>query len=314
MVSIELKVYALSIQWVRRLFSSSNGWISLLTFWFFDRFGVGPSVVFADPFRFCPDLLPAFYRSLLYAWRLIGGASSPSGLVIGSLTTSGPLGIDAISSKVCYNLLLSMSPCDPHCIIKFNAVYSGIDWPTTWSSLFFFPLDRVVIDVNWKIAHGVLYTADRLISFGYNIPALCFCGLAPETHEHLFFSCPLAQSGVSYIQSLLFSASPLAPPFEARHLLFGFSKDELCCIPRIFVYMLNVCKFLIWGQRNDYRLRFQPPGAPRLLAQLRSRISFFLPLFFKRFRSSRRRAFFLRQWCANGTLGSISDETLKLTL
>ena len=180
MVSIELKVYALSIQWVRRLFSSSNGWISLLTFWFFDRFGVGPSVVFADPFRFSPDLLPAFYRSLLYAWRLIGGASSPTGLVIGSLATSGPLSIAIITSKVCYNLLVSMSPCAP----------------ATWFSLFFFPLDRTVIDLNWKIAHGVLYTADRLISFGYNIPALCFCGLASETHEHLFFSCPLAQSGI----------------------------------------------------------------------------------------------------------------------
>ena len=132
-----------------------------------------------------------------------------------------------------------MSPCDPHCITKFNAVYNGIDWPTTWSSLFFFPLDHVVINVNWKIAHGVLYTADHLISFGYDIPALCFCGLAPETQDHLFFSCPLAQSGISFIQSLLFSALPLTPPFETRHLLFGFSKNELRFILRIFVYMLT---------------------------------------------------------------------------
>ena len=30
------------------------------------------------------------------------------------------------------------------------------------------PLDRRVIDLNWKICHGVLYTAARLSSFGHN--------------------------------------------------------------------------------------------------------------------------------------------------
>ena len=134
LVSIKLKVYALSIQWVRRFFSSLDGCISILTFWFFNRFGVGPSVVFTHPFRFSLNLLPAFYRPLLYAWRYIGGASCPSGLVIGSLTTSGPLDIDSITSKACYKLLLSMLPCLPHCIGK---LYTGIDWSSTWSCLFF---------------------------------------------------------------------------------------------------------------------------------------------------------------------------------
>lgn len=41
-VSIRHKVDALLVQWVRRFSTSPNMWVALLTFWFFDRFGVGP--------------------------------------------------------------------------------------------------------------------------------------------------------------------------------------------------------------------------------------------------------------------------------
>ena len=47
--------------------------------------------------------------------------------------------------------------------------------PTTWRSLGFFDLDRQVVDLNWKIVHGVLYTAQRLVSFGVPVPLDCFC-------------------------------------------------------------------------------------------------------------------------------------------
>jgi len=127
--------------------------------------------------------------------------------------------------------------------------------------------------------------------------------------EHLFFSCPLAQSGLDWIQSKLFLASPLAPSISVRHVLFGFSSDDLLCVPLVFAYMLNVCKFLVWAQRNDYRFRSKPPSALSLLARLKQRLRFYLPLFFKRFNSNRRRRYFLRHWGANGTLGSIQGSS-----
>ena len=77
------------------------------------------------------------------------------------------------------------------------------EWSSTWCSLFFMPLDRQVIDLNWKLAHGVLYTAERLASFGYQLRLSCFCGHHTESLDHLFFSCPLAQSGLAWVQTLL---------------------------------------------------------------------------------------------------------------
>ena len=72
-------------------------------------------------------------------------------------------------------------------------MYGSLDWPSTWRSLTFFDLERQVTDLCWKIAHGVLYTAQRLVSFGLSVPPSCFCGSPVESLEHLFFYCPLAQ-------------------------------------------------------------------------------------------------------------------------
>lgn len=73
-------------------------------------------------------------------------------------------------------------------------------------------MDRPVIDLCWKIAHGVLYTAERLSSFGYAVSTDCFCGLVVESLEHLFFSCPLAQCVVLavFFNVSLFPVGPVA--------------------------------------------------------------------------------------------------------
>ena len=166
-----------------------------------------------------------------------------------------------ISAQSVYRFLLSENRTSPHCVLKFFPLFGRLYWPSTWNQLYFLPIDRPVLDLSWKVAHGVLYTADRLIGFGYSIDPLCLCGLAPECPSHLFFSCPLAQSVLSWLQSLLSTFSSLCPPLTCRHVLFGFAPDELCSVPCVFVYILNVCKFFIWHARNDFRFRGVRSGA-----------------------------------------------------
>ena len=85
------------------------------------------------------------------------------------------------------------------------------------------------------------------------------------------------------------------------------------CVPRFFVYALNVCKFSIWVARNDFRFRPVCPGAIAVLERVKSRLRFHLLLFFHRFKSSRRKRYFARQWCANGVVGSVHDGRLFLS-
>ena len=308
-VNVKLKVWALLGQWVRRFASSFSGWVSFMSFWFNLHFGASPLDFFSRPYSYNPRVLPPFYRSLLFAWRGLDGSFSVSrdALVYGASSAHVCSPVSISSTKACYLFLLSESMVSPHCVEKFAGVYGALDWPATWRSLFFFDLGRQVSDLSWKVAHGVLYTAQRLGSFGLPVPLSCFCGAPAESLEHLFFSCPLAQSVLSWLQSLLFAFSPMFPVILCRHVLFGFNSDELRVMPRIFVYLLNLSKFLIWHSRNDFRFRGIHPGAAEVIMKAKVRVRFNIPLFFKRFMSSRRRRYFHRQWGARGVVASVVD-------
>ena len=82
--------------------------------------------------------------------------------------------VSSLTSKSAYLTLVSELPGVPHCVGKFLPSFGTLYWPSTWRKLFFFDMDWQVIDLSWKVAHGVLYTADRLSSFGYAIPTAFF--------------------------------------------------------------------------------------------------------------------------------------------
>ena len=176
-------------------------------------FDASPFQVFSRPLSFTPSLLPPFYRSLLIAWSGLDGSfsSSRNSLVFGCLSPPFCVPVSGMSTKSCYLYLLSENVVEPHCFVKFASKFGDLYWPDTWRSLHFFDLDRQAIDLSWKISHGVLYTALCLFSFGLPVPLPCFCGSPVESLEHLFFSCPLAKSVLSWLQSLMFCFSPMCP-------------------------------------------------------------------------------------------------------
>lgn len=264
----------------------------MLTFWFFDRFGVGPYYVLSDPVRFSPDVLPPFYCSLLRAWQILGGSGSQNTLVVGSLTNS-PLTASSFSCKSCYELLLCLNPCQPHCVTKFLPSFGHLDWPVIWRQLFsFLWTGKLVISAGrfFMVFLPPLSSFLRLV-----LLFLRSVFVATTTSlSNIFFSLALWLRVVS-IGSLLSRISPLAPSLCVRHLLFGFTADELRCVPKVFTDLLNVLKFCIWSQRNDFVFRCVAPSAYGLLACLRARVKFYLPLFSKRFVSASRRRYFRRQ-------------------
>ena len=280
-VDVKFKVWSLLGQWVKQFASSPSGWVSFMSFWFRSCFDASPLEVFSDPSSFAPSLLPPFYGSLLTAWQKLGVSFSVShrSLVFSSLCPHLVSLVSCMTTKSCYSYLLSENVVQPHCVMKFASSFGRLHWHTTWRSLSFFDLDRQVIDLNRKIAHGVLYTAQRLVSFGLSVPLSCFSGAPVESLEHLLFSCPLAQSVLSWLQSLMFSFSPMCPAILCRHVLFGFSSDDLCVTPRIFAYLLNVCKFVIWQPQNDYHFHDTPPGATPVVIKVKALESLTFPCF-----------------------------------
>ena len=188
---------------------------------------------------------------MLQAWRALGGFCDSSGALTydGGQNSHAP--VSGITCKLAFLRLLELNTVVPHCVEKFRASFGNLYW-----------------------------TAERLYSFGYDFPTACFCNDPLESAEHLFFHCPLAKSGIDWIQSQLFLAATLAPSLCVRHLLFGFNSDELVVVPRVFVYLLLVLKHCIWTERNDFRFRSSRPSVIGLLASIKARARFYLPLFF----------------------------------
>ena len=184
-VDVNLKVSALLVQWIRRFASSPNSWVSFLVYWFNLRLGLSPVQVFANPPVFDVNL-PPFYVSLLRAWHLAAGSASPASvLYVGRGVVCAQ--VSAITTKSMYLMLLADHAVSPHCEEKFFPVFGALYWPSTWRQLFLFDIDRTVIDLSWKIAHGVLYTAQRLSSFGYDLSTACFCGHNMESLDIFSF-------------------------------------------------------------------------------------------------------------------------------
>ena len=144
--------------------------------------------VFSWLFAFSPCALPPFYQWLLLAWHAVDGSFcwSRAALVMALSDPHLFALASSMTAKSAYLYLLSVNFVPPHCEEKFLPLYGSLYWSTTWRELSFCPVDRSVIDVAWQVAHGVLYTADRLISFGYDYDPNCFCG-SLETPSHLFF-------------------------------------------------------------------------------------------------------------------------------
>ena len=73
MVSIKSKVWALHVQWTRRLVTCPASWVHFLYFYFWDCLSASPLDVLSRPSDFTLGSLPPFYRSFLSAWRAVDG-------------------------------------------------------------------------------------------------------------------------------------------------------------------------------------------------------------------------------------------------
>ena len=167
-------------------------------------------MVLARPHSLNHSVLPAFYSSLLLAWRSLDGSFDDrhSSLVFAFRDPNARRIVADLFSKIRYLFLLDESYAVPHCVEKFRPTFGAPYWPSTWRQLHFANFNRPVLDFSWKVAHGVVLTAQRLISFGLHVSQHCFCGPVLESLSHLLFACPLAQRVLSVINVSLLSHVP----------------------------------------------------------------------------------------------------------
>jgi hypothetical protein len=209
-----------------------------------------------------------------------------------------------------YHSLVDKLSEEPHCISKFRLSFGELYWSETWVQVSTVPLDRKIRDFSWKIAHGVVYTADRLNHFGMAVDPECFCSNEHETPQHLFFNCPLMTSLLLWAQTLFLLVTPLSPSLLQRHLLFGYNKQELEIVPPVFWYFLNLIKYFVWLARNEYRFDNTIPDVHAIHRSVVTRLNRHLRSYSKRFVLPRSRRFFNRSW---NVLGKFSPDIITVS-
>ena len=313
-VDFNLKADAFALQWLRRYFSPERSkWKSFFASFFVSSFNMQPRHAFLANFssRRLRDL-PVFYQRIYRVWRTLDGGLSHGDTFSLTASSSAPLPLDQISSRNTYALLRAKQAQPPHCVAKFLPVYGPLHWPQTWRQLHICNLDRTVIDLNWQISHGVLYTGARLAYRFHiaNVDPRCFCAADDETLEHLFFECELARLLVAWVYFHLLRLDPTAGRFSVEELLFGFSEDRRRAIPPIIIFMLLVMKHAIWVARCDFRFRQQMPVAHQCLKTAISKLKFILRILGRRCETAAQIRAFEREWLARGTLGHFEGEEL----
>ena len=313
LIDFELKAKAFCLQWVRRYFLPSPAkWKAIFSFFFLSCLSAVPVQVFASanfPDRLI-GLLPPYYQCMVHAWLEFDGG-----------VVDGILSLDVSSPKPCALAELNSHSTDvigrrllspePHCISKFLRTYGPLYWSQTWDQVHLTSLYRPVVDVNWKIAHSVLYTASRLVNnFGMaNIDVMCHCQADEETPEHLFFEWIYARILDDWVYVNLMVVYPAATPFTVEELLFGINRHQHDNIPSIIIWMLQVVKHHLWVACCDFRFRGQLRTKVECLKALIARIKFLLKVLASRYCSPQIRSF-EKQWLANKTLGHFEGEKL----
>lgn len=161
------------------------------------------------------------------------------------------------------------------------------------------PLDRKVRDHSWKIAHGALYTCDRLVAMGKSIDSLCFC------------SCNLMSTLLIWAYTIFLRVTPLCPTLTTRHMLFGFDEAEREIVPPVFSYFLNLLKYFVWLERNEYRFNSTTPDLIKIRALVCSRLHRHLLSLSKRCSTPRQKRKFNRAW---NVLGGFSPDIRSINL
>ena len=113
------------------------------------------------PRRFI-HLLPSYYQSMIRAWHKFD-AGHRNNILCLAASSDTPQMLPELSTYATYVIGRRLITPDSHCIEKFLPTYGPLYWPQTWQQIHLTSLDRPIVDLNWKVAHGVLYTASRLV-------------------------------------------------------------------------------------------------------------------------------------------------------
>lgn len=136
----------------------------------------------------------------------------------------------------------------------------------SWSKLVWFKHIPRCSFVCWMAMLNRLPTKDRLISWGMTVPPVCsLCSLNPESHDHLFFSCPYSVAVWTHFSGWMFSIPPVslasvAHITEQAHIVSRSGAQS------IIKLLMQVVIYNLWKERNHRIFRHTPSSEAAIIS------------------------------------------------
>ena len=162
--NFEQKAQAFALQWIKRYFDPERSkWKSFFTFFVSSGLQFDPRNALARYFiALRLANLPSYYRIIFRAWQALDRGLSDAGELVLGKQSAVPLSLENFSSRTISSLLRKEAYVEPSCQAHFRPTHGPLHCPQMWDQLHICTLDQPIIDLNWKIAHGVLYTGAHL--------------------------------------------------------------------------------------------------------------------------------------------------------
>jgi exonuclease III len=232
-VNIEFKLHALHLMHLRNIIMGTSA-----KWFFFARYFIGFHLrrYNADlysrtrPQQICH--IPAFYADCLKSLSLFL-----------KLCPDPPWQV--LTCKNIYSLFITSS--SPQLVV--SRFFPAINYTKVFNNVhnvFLCPSHR---ELNWKIAHRILPVKFLLYTRNITRDKLCpLCKASPEQMDHLFMFCPSVQPLIKFVCNFVHKLCGTRILLARRHFLFML--DAPVNFTHTFLYIISLCKYIVWSMRN----------------------------------------------------------------
>ena len=171
MIDLSKNLVSLSFLWLKRYYNNDNAlWKFFFKHWLHRAFLASPvlrAFGFETVGKSTLQRIPPFYRQVFNSWLRVKGIRTGSGsMLVPIISQVQPTPLHCVTSILIYRQLMNTVPRKPKYLTKYGlSSYGQLYWTHTWASIHQCCFTRTALDTSWKIAHGVLTTAYRLLKF-----------------------------------------------------------------------------------------------------------------------------------------------------
>ena len=194
-------------------------------------------------------------HSLPSEWQnciLNKSVDKPIQLDISVPTDEGPISCNNLTAKFCYQMFVKKYFKEPAGKLFWEKFALDLNWKDIWRNVNNNDKSAESIQLDFKIAHNIVFTYEKLFNIGQVDTNLCqVCHAESEDIFHLFIFCQLLKPLHNLLREILIDVCKDGFTFGqfSLWLLFGFLPENVCAEKPVIDILLSVYRLCVYKRR-----------------------------------------------------------------